>query len=62
VEARVNRLRMLTLQSPGRIKQTVEEIRAIFTAIMDRDPDAAEAACRRHIEAAAEIALAALTE
>jgi len=62
VEARVNRLRRLTLQSPGRVKQTFEEIQAILAAIMDRDPDAAAAACRRHVEAAADIALAALTE
>lgn len=62
VHARVNRMRALTMQAPGRIPQTIEEIRAILTAVLNQDPDAAEAACRTHVEAAAEIAIAALVE
>lgn len=60
-----NRMALFRFSStrwPGRTERSVAELRAIAKAITARDADAAEAACIRHIEAAAELALLVLTE
>jgi DNA-binding GntR family transcriptional regulator len=61
LRARVTMLRARTLSNPGRAVQTLEEIRTIVAAITDRDPDRAEAACRAHVAAAADLAVHLLT-
>ena len=50
------------LTQPGRIGRSVAEVGAIVEAIAAKDPDAADAACRDHIERAAGAALARLSE
>lgn len=45
----VNRVRQLILPVPGRVAETLDEHRAIVTAIEARDPDAARDAMRRHL-------------
>lgn len=57
---RITILRMTSLSQPGRVKQSVTEIGEIVDAIRARDADAAEVACRRHVERAAEVAVARL--
>lgn len=59
---RITLLRVTSMTQPGRLADSVAEIRAIFDAIAARDPDRAEAVCRHHIAKAAEIALAVLAE
>ena len=56
LNARINHLRAMTLSSEGRSRTGPQEMRRIVEAIEARDPDAAEAACRRHVERAHEIA------
>jgi DNA-binding GntR family transcriptional regulator len=60
IHARVQMLRGISMQSPGRLENSLRELGQITDAAIAGDADAAEAACRRHIENAAEIALAAL--
>lgn len=57
LRARVTMLRGQTLAFPGRARRTLDEIRAIVAAVMDRDPARAEAACRAHVAAAGAVAL-----
>ena len=57
---RINMLRFTSMTQPGRLRQSLQEVRAIYDAIASGDADAAEAASRRHIEAAAVVALAVL--
>lgn len=57
---RIGPLRALSLSRPGRLPQTVGELRRILDAIEARDPAAAQEACVRHVERAAEHALRAL--
>lgn len=57
---RIGRLRALSMSQPGRLSQTVREIRAIVDAIERRDGVAAFDACVHHVGRAAEHALAAL--
>lgn len=45
----VNRARRLVLPHPGRIGQTIEEHRAILSALEAHDPEAARAAVRHHL-------------
>ncbi len=45
----VNRARQLVLPVPGRVAETLEEHRAILSALEARDPDAARAAMRHHL-------------
>ncbi len=59
---RIMLLRMTSMTRPGRLEQSVAEVRGIVAAIAARDPDAAEHACRSHIVCASEIALAHLAE
>lgn len=60
IHARVQMLRGISMQSPGRLDKSLSELGQITEAAVAGDGDAAEAACRTHIENAAEIALAAL--
>jgi GntR family transcriptional regulator, trigonelline degradation regulator len=55
-------LRATSLSSPNRLPRTIAEIGEIIEAIENHDPAAAAAACRRHVEQAAAIALAILSE
>lgn len=57
---RITLLRVTSMTQTGRLADSVAEIRAIFDAIVARDPDRAEAACKYHIAMAARIALAVL--
>jgi DNA-binding GntR family transcriptional regulator len=58
LNARINHMRMTTLGSPGRRSTGPAEMRRIVEAIRARDAAAAEAACLKHINQAAQIALA----
>ena len=62
LHARVNVLRWLSLSVPGRMEQSVTEIRAIVEAVLAEDEDAAARACSRHVEEAGRAALTALAE
>ncbi len=57
---RVTLLRVISMTQEGRLPESVAEIREILAAIRARDSDRAQAACIRHIEEAARIALACL--
>lgn len=54
---RIRQLRAYSLSAPGRLKHTIEEVRAIVDAIERRDAEGAAAACRLHVQKAAEAAL-----
>lgn len=56
LNSRISRLRVMTLSTANRMVTGPAQIREIFDAIEKNDPDAAAAACRRHISAAAAIA------
>ncbi|GAA6179459.1 GntR family transcriptional regulator [Shimia sp. NS0008-38b] len=49
VSLQVNRARILLLPTPGRVAETLEEHRAIYEAICERDGPAAQAAMQRHL-------------
>lgn len=57
---RIMLLRMTSMTQPGRLAQSVAEIKEIHRTILAGEPDAAAAACRVHIEKAAEAAMAML--
>jgi DNA-binding GntR family transcriptional regulator len=57
LQARISLLRRVSLSQPARLAASIEEIRAIMAALKKRDPEAAAAACRRHVENAADAAL-----
>ena len=57
---RISMLRFASFTSPGRREESVNEIKEIVEAIRAGDGEKAEAECRRHIEHAAALALAAL--
>jgi DNA-binding GntR family transcriptional regulator len=59
---RNTQLRATSLSTPGRLPNTIREIRRIVEAIRDRDGEGAAAACRDHVKAAAVIALRVLRE
>lgn len=56
LNARVNQLRAMTLASAGRATTGPAELHRIVAAIRNHDPDAAERACREHVQHAHEIA------
>jgi len=62
LQRRVNQLRSLTLVQPGRPAQSVEEIRAILTAIAERDGIAARAAATHHVQQAVATVLSAIED
>lgn len=59
---RINLLRFASITSPGRIDESVNEIREIVDAISAGDAVGAEVACRRHIENAAALALMSIEQ
>jgi DNA-binding GntR family transcriptional regulator len=60
VQARISQLRRLTLGSPHRHEQMVQELRSVIRAIQARDEDAAYSACLVHVKSAEAIALASI--
>lgn len=50
--ARINLLRVKSMDNPGRAQQSHTEMHALYEAIAARDPRAARSAARAHIEAA----------
>jgi DNA-binding GntR family transcriptional regulator len=59
---RNSQLRATSLSSPNRLPRTVEEIGRIIEGIERKDPVATGAACRAHVQAAAEVAIRILRE
>ena len=62
LNSRISRLRVMTLSTANRTVSGPARMRKIFNAIKRNDPEAAAAACRRHIAEAAEIAETILRE
>jgi GntR family transcriptional regulator, trigonelline degradation regulator len=60
LQARVMFLRSTSMSHPGRAPASLAEMQRITKAIQKRDPKAAHEACRVHIEAARDAALAML--
>lgn len=60
LHARVTALRTISLATPGRFADTLDEIRLVVEAIEARDADAAERASVEHVRYAARVAFAAL--
>lgn len=50
-------LRATSLSDPGRLPWTVKELKRVIDAIDRRDPDEAFAACREHVQRAADVAM-----
>jgi DNA-binding GntR family transcriptional regulator len=59
---RNTQLRATSLSEPGRLRNSIEELRRIVEAIERRDGEGAAQACRAHVEAAAAAALRVLRE
>jgi GntR family transcriptional regulator, trigonelline degradation regulator len=62
VHTRVTMLRATTLSQSGRLTQSYDEIAEIVDAVERKDPDAAAAACQRHVAQAARLAVQLLTD
>ncbi|CAB3736734.1 HTH-type transcriptional repressor RspR [Paraburkholderia phenoliruptrix] len=62
LNARINRLRALTIATPGRGDESNQEMNTLLDAIERRDGDAAAAASAAHIKRAGELAMSALTQ
>ncbi len=60
LNARINRLRLMTIGSPGRQKEAAAEMDRILKALRKRDPEAAQDAAQLHVQRVAEIAADAL--
>lgn len=60
LNARISFLRATSMSAPGRAPQSLVEMRTIAKAIERRDPEAAGAACAKHVELAAAAGLAQL--
>ncbi|MGB6104988.1 MAG: GntR family transcriptional regulator [Pusillimonas sp.] len=56
LNARINRLRAVTISSAGRGQEAAGEMEDILRALRQRDPDAAEQASRAHVQRVAQIA------
>ncbi len=56
LNSRISRLRVMTLSTPNRTTSGPSQIREIFACIEKNEPEAAAAACRAHVAAAAAIA------
>ncbi|KQS83503.1 MULTISPECIES: GntR family transcriptional regulator [unclassified Rhizobium] len=56
LNSRISRLRVMTLSTSNRMASGPSQIREIFAAIDANNPEAAAAACRSHVTAAAAIA------
>ena len=61
LNARINRLRAMTISSAERKSATGQEMAALVDALLRRDAEAAEKASRSHIQKAAEIAISKLS-
>lgn len=59
---RNSQLRATSLSSPDRLPKSAEEIGRVVEAIERKDPVATGAACRAHVQAAAEVAIRILRE
>jgi DNA-binding GntR family transcriptional regulator len=62
LNARINRLRMMTISSPGRQKEAAAEMEQIVDALQRRDPQAAQEAAEAHVRRVAELAARVLGE
>lgn len=62
LNARINRLRALTIATPGRSEESNREMNKLLDAIERRDGDAAFAASIAHIKRTAELAQSALAQ
>jgi GntR family transcriptional regulator, trigonelline degradation regulator len=62
LHARVSVLRSLSLSVEGRLAHSLEELHAIVDAVEANDPDAAAAACAKHVEEAGRSGLIALSQ
>ncbi|WP_292475442.1 GntR family transcriptional regulator [Mesorhizobium sp.] len=60
LNVRINQLRSMTIASANRREPAIAEMHEIMDAIRSRKPEAAEAAARRHVESAWNIARTAL--
>lgn len=60
LHTRITLLRATSMNQPGRLADSLAELRAIEAAIRARAVEAAGAACRFHVEQAARVALAVL--
>jgi DNA-binding GntR family transcriptional regulator len=58
---RITLLRLTSITQPGRLAESMKEVREIHSAILNRNGSEAEAACIRHINAAATVAIAVLS-
>ncbi|RVA22665.1 FCD domain-containing protein, partial [Mesorhizobium sp. M7A.F.Ca.US.001.01.1.1] len=56
LNVRINQLRSMTILSENRREPAISEMNEIMDAIRSRKPDEAEAAARRHVESAWQIA------
>jgi DNA-binding GntR family transcriptional regulator len=61
LHGRMSLQRISSMRQPGRSMASVAELREILEAITAGDTEAAEVACRRHVQAAARAALAVLS-
>jgi DNA-binding GntR family transcriptional regulator len=59
---RVTLLRSTSMSQPGRLPESVKELKRMIAALEARDADAAWAACVNHVERAAAVALRVLAE
>jgi DNA-binding GntR family transcriptional regulator len=50
-------LRAMSISAPGRLPWTIKEIRRVVEAVERRDPEETFAACREHVQRAADVAL-----
>lgn len=62
LNARINRLRVMTISSPGRKKEAAAEMSRIVDALQKRDPQAAQQASQAHVQRVAQIAAERLRE
>ncbi len=60
IHTRVSQLRATSLSNPSRAEQSIAEIRELLVALEDRNDEAAWYKCVRHVENAADAALAVL--
>jgi DNA-binding GntR family transcriptional regulator len=62
IHGRITLLRTTTLGVPGRLRDSLRELRAIVEAIDHRNPDAAAEAARKHVQSAAALAAQVLEQ
>jgi DNA-binding GntR family transcriptional regulator len=62
IHARVQLLRGLSMQAPGRADEALGELRAIVDAVMRGDSERARSACETHVNNAASTALSMLAD